>query len=244
MQKTNMNLSNGIDAEMLMEWGMSLMEIAGDFAGILKALVPPEEKRKDDNNLPLCNTNEEKSDSARAARLLSYLGGILETAENDDEWDDEDWNDDDLDDENQDDALDEGDESGRDAHGWFSEVETSTLVMVMDPADNAAILPWKEAKAVYPGLFRDCMELVCFDKEAGLCFVRSGVEYVPDGRNVCVRGPVIVLKIVGGTPKSLNTTDILRIVEYFDRLADSVGLPGGNTVAVFNLWKGENHESE
>ena len=23
MQKTNMNLSNGIDAEMLMEWGMS-----------------------------------------------------------------------------------------------------------------------------------------------------------------------------------------------------------------------------
>ena len=116
--------------------------------------------------------------------------------------------------------------------------------MIMEPGGGAAVLPWAEAMEAYPGIFTEKMSLVCFNKEEGLCFIRTGNEYVPDDSRVCLRGPVIALKLPGNTPLNLSVMDIWRIAAYFERHTDTEELPDGSRVKVFSLRKGENNGDE
>ena len=165
----------------------------------------------------------------------------------DDEWDDE-WDDDDLDDWDDDDEdnFEDAEDNIPRRHGirWSSEVDISTTVVILEPDRGAAFLPWKKARQVYPGLFRDRMELVCYDPESGFCFVRSGTEYNPEPGKICLRGPVIVLKLSCGIPVTPDPLEIFRIIRYFDRRKDIVMLPGGILQKVFSLQKGEKDGSE
>ena len=124
------------------------------------------------------------------------------------------------------------------------DVDPSTLIMVLEPGEGGALMTWGAANMTYPLLFTERMRLVRFDKKSDLCFVSIGTEFVPDSTKLCLRGPVIVTRVSGETPVSLELEDICRAAEYFGRRTETAQLPGGGTVKVFNLRKGENDGSE
>ena len=266
MQKTNMNLNNGIDAEVVMEWGLSLLEIIGDFVDVLKASVSQEEKEEDDDRRSICCPYAGCSESARVGRLLGYLNGILwPDDDDDDDWDDDDCDDDDWDDEDLDDepeeiqndcrdnspAEDDDHNTGKDPnngdHGsrhYYAEVDILTKVIVLEPGGGATVMSWAKAMGTYPGIFTDRMSLACFDKADGYCYIRSGNEYVPDGTRVCLRGPVIALKVSKKGPVNPDYLDICCITRFFEGHTETERLSDGSEVKVFCLRKGVNDGSE